>query len=73
MHLLVRMGWHGLLRGVAEDQRPGLYVKQVVAPEHPAEHPDIDGLFLPHTARETALVQSYSNPVRIAVCFGLRS
>ena len=50
MQLLVRMGWHGLLRGVAEDQRPGLYVKQVVAPEHPAEHPDIDGLFLPHTA-----------------------
>ena len=46
MQLLVRMGWHGLLRGVAEDQRPGLYVKQVVAPEHPAEHPDIDGLFL---------------------------
>ena len=54
MQLLVRMGWHGLLRGVAEDQRPGLYVKQVVAPEHPAEHPaehpDIDGLFLPHKA-----------------------
>lgn len=44
--LLTRMGWEQLLRGIEKDQQAGLYVKKVDAPADP----DIDRLFLPHTA-----------------------